>query len=402
MTERVSVAVDIDGTTHPAGTLHVTTRRTLTSTFAYQSDYIEGPDGYALDPQLPLREGATGTAGLPGAFSGAAPDRWGRNLIRKRITQTGGLGGREITELDYLLGVSDATRQGAVRFARSAEGPFLAEHADVPQLVALPRLLRAAEAVARDDDGWEEVKALLDAGTGSLGGARPKASVAEGEHLAIAKFPHPADEWDVMVWEATALDLAHRCGVDVPVRRVVRVGGRTALVLRRFDRTGVERVGYLSAMSLLSAQDGDSRDYLEVAEALAEGAASARSDLAQLWRRVAFSIAINNTDDHLRNHGFLRDRAGWRLAPAFDINPNPHRARRATSILGAVDREDCRDALIEAAPAFGLGRDTANQILSEVSRGVADWAAVARSHGVRASEVTLMAYAFGESEQHAG
>lgn len=397
MSERIVVAVDLDGSTQPAGSLHVDARRTLTSTYTYRPEYLQAPHSYALDPRLLLQEGPSHTAGLPGALSDTAPDRWGRNLIRKRLMREGALGGRTITELDYLLGVSDVTRQGALRVARQESGPYLAEHGQVPPLIALPRLLRAADKVAREDDGLAEVKALLDAGSGSLGGARPKASVADGGHLAIAKFPHPGDDWDVMAWEAVALELAETSGIDVPARRVLHVDGQAVLLVRRFDRIGTQRVGYLSAMSLIGAQDGEHRDYVEVAEALAEVGAAPAADLEQLWRRVAFSIAINNTDDHLRNLGFLHEPAGWRLSPAFDLNPNPYRTPRVTGILGAVDRHESGAALLEAAPAFGLDPASVRAVLADVQRAVAGWVDVARAHGVRDVEVELMADAFAPS-----
>ncbi|MGA1836851.1 type II toxin-antitoxin system HipA family toxin [Herbiconiux sp. 11R-BC] len=379
-----------DGTAR-VGTAYTTARRSvLTASFAYERDYLARPSAYALDPALPL-SGGTATQGLPrqglpGAFSDAAPDRWGRNLISKRLRAEAAADGRTapaVTEVDYLLGVSDETRQGALRFAREQNGEFLRAEHDVPKLIALPQLMRAAEKVVADDpEEMSAVKLLLDAGTGSLGGARPKASVKDGHRLLIAKFAHPDDEWSVIAWEKTALDLAADAGIDVPRTELVHVDGKPVLLLDRFDREGAERVGYISAMTLVQSSDGEARDYVEIAEALAADGASVAADLEQLWRRIAFSIAIHNTDDHLRNHGFLRRSSGWVLSPAFDVNPNPTlSASRVTSIGGSSDLKTDVTGLFSYAPTFGLTARRARAIAQEV----ADAARAYRGAAVRNS-----------------
>jgi len=393
MTERIHVAVELEGVTIPAGLLHVETGRALSSTFVYDADYLANRSAYALDPVLPLDSGAHHAPGLPGAFADAAPDRWGRNLIRRRLGREPM--NRSLTDLDFLLGVSDTTRQGALRFSREPGGPFLSEHADVPPLIAMPRLARAAEHVARDGGAYADVKALLDAGSGSLGGARPKASVVDDQGaLHIAKFAHPQDEWDVLAWEATALDLAEQAGIRVPQRRLVRFGDGSALVLTRFDRGPTGRVGYLSAMSLVRGRDGDQLDYLDVAEAMALVSASPAADLSELWTRILFGTVIGNTDDHLRNHGFLRASGGWRLAPAFDINPTPDSATHQTSIGGARDAADSVSALLELAGEFGVSLARVRAISGTVKAAAQRWRTVAASHGIRDAEITLMASAF--------
>jgi serine/threonine-protein kinase HipA len=330
--------------------------------------------------------------GLPGAFSDAAPDRWGRNLIAKRLRAQAAVAGRSVPTLDdrdYLLGVSDKTRQGALRFKTDVDGDFQHPAPDVPKLIALPALLHAANAVSRDEpDNMEAIKTLLDAGTGSLGGARPKASVRDGDRLLIAKFPHHADEWSVMGWEKTALDLAEAAGISVPNRQLVGVEGSPVLLLDRFDREGAHRVGYVSAMTLLEAQDGQPRDYTEIAEVIPENSSATTDDLRQLWRRIAFSVAVHNTDDHLRNHGFLRHKAGWRLAPGFDINPNPElAARRVTSIGGATNPVDEVQALLVYSESFDLTDSQARIVLREVADAAGNWEAVARRNGIAEAEV---------------
>lgn len=385
---------DIGGGLVAVGELHSSVRRgRVSSSFRYDTDFVEQRRAYAIEPALPLSTGSwpLGRA-LPRSFDDAAPDRWGRNLIAKRAradAAVAGLAARQLDERDYLLGVSDVTRQGALRFSTEPGGEFQHASAEVPKLLALPRLLRAADRVSQDDAGsLSAIKELLDAGTGSLGGARPKASVGDGDRLLIAKFPHHADHWDVMGWEKTALDLAEAAGVTVPHTQLIDIDGRSVLLLERFDRSGSDRIGYISAMTLLESDDGEGRDYLEIAEAMAEHGSHTTSDLRQLWRRIAFSIAIHNTDDHLRNHGFLRRDAGWTLAPAFDLNPHPELgATRVTSVGGAASPAEELDALLTSAAMFDVTQDAARRVLAEVGAAAAGWPDVARSNGVPSRDV---------------
>lgn len=392
---RVLTYVEIDDRTLPAGDAYFNFRRgRLTATFSYDRDYVALPGAYAIDPALGLTTGSWPVPhGLPGAFSDAAPDRWGRNLIARRLRHEASVAGRALPNLDdrdYLLGVSDETRQGALRFKTDADDEFQHPTPDVPKLIALPSLLHAANAVSRDEpDNMEAIKVLLDAGTGSLGGARPKASVRDGDRLMIAKFPHYADGWSVIAWEKTALDLAEAAGISVPSRQLVGIDGNPVLLLDRFDRQGTRRVGYVSAMTLLEAQDGQPRDYTELAEAIPENSSAAVDDLRQLWRRIAFSVALHNTDDHLRNHGFLRRGSGWRLAPGFDINPNPDLSvQRVTSIGGAANPAEEVSALLAYAELFGLTAGQARVTLQEVADAVGNWASAARSNGIGPAEIT--------------
>ncbi|GAA2909032.1 phosphatidylinositol kinase [Actinoplanes cyaneus] len=392
---RVLTYVEIDGQTRSAGAAYFNLRRgRLTATYSYDRDYLGLPGAYAVDPSLALMTGSWPVPnGLPGAFSDAAPDRWGRNLITRRLRSEAGAAGQVAPtpdDRDYLLGVSDETRQGALRFKTDTESEFQHPAPDVPKLIALPALLHAANAVTRDDpDNLEAIKVLLDAGTGSLGGARPKASVRDDHRLMIAKFPHHADDWSVIAWEKTALDLGEAAGIRVPKRQLVGIDGSPVLLLERFDRKGTHRIGYISAMTLLEAQDGDSRDYTEIAEAIPEHSSAAVEDLRQLWRRIAFSVALHNTDDHLRNHGFLRHGSGWSLAPGFDINPNPNlSAQRVTSIGGATNPADEVNALLVYAESFALTDSQARAVLREVADAASDWESVARSNGISQSEIT--------------
>ncbi|TDO68673.1 serine/threonine-protein kinase HipA [Kribbella sp. VKM Ac-2571] len=400
MSDPVFVSVEIGGETVEVGTAYFTRRNAVVSTsFRYAEDYLARPGAYAIDPGMPLLKGNYALAGLPGAFTDCSPDRWGKNLISKTVRAKALRDGRtapSVGDVDYLLGVSDLTRQGALRFRQQPEGQFLHPGLTVPKLIELPRLLRAADGVARDSDDMSAIKDLLDAGSGSLGGARPKASVRDGERLLIAKFPHHSDEWDVMAWEKTALDLAERAGIEAPRRETTSVNGKTVLLLDRFDRNGSHRVGYMSAMTMVQGRDGGPGEYLEVAETLSEFSSRTSDDLQQLWRRIAFSIAIHNTDDHLRNHGFLRDGpAGWRLSPVFDVNPNPDAGvQRVTGIGGAYRREDELEGLMTYAESFRVTPKDARQIIRDVLHSTVDWQRVATSNGIPKSELSRFEDAF--------
>jgi serine/threonine-protein kinase HipA len=391
---RVRTYVEIAGVSREVGDAFFNFRRgRLTATFSYTRDYLGLRGAYAIDPALGLSAGSWPLPnGLPGAFSDAAPDRWGRNLIAKRLRAQATAERRPMPTLDdrdFLLGVSDETRQGALRFKTEAADEFQHPAPEVPKLIALPALMHAAAAVARDEPGnLEAIKTLLDAGTGSLGGARPKASVRDGTRLLIAKFAHHADDWNVIAWEKSALDLAAEAGIVVPGRSLVGVEGSSVLLLDRFDREGQQRVGYVSAMTLLEARDGQPRDYLEIAEAIPDHGSMTVADLRQLWRRIAFSIAVHNTDDHLRNHGFLRRGPGWTLAPAFDVNPNPDlAANRVTSIGGASDPAGEVEALLVYSESFALTDAQARVVLREVADAARNWATVARRNGVAEAEI---------------
>ncbi|WP_235432254.1 type II toxin-antitoxin system HipA family toxin [Nostocoides japonicum] len=381
-----------------------TNPRGVSTTFRYDDAYLADRNAFALDPALPLFAGQHAVAdGLPYSFTDCAPDRWGRNLMRLHaLDVAAGRTRREVTDVDFLLGVSDHTRHGALRFTdpdSGPAGPFLAGDPDVPKLLELPRLLHAAEQVdLSDGDDLSAVKELLEAGTGSLGGARPKASVRDGDRLLIAKFASPRDAWDVIAWEKTALDLAERAGIEVPRRRLHRIHGKAVLLLDRFDRTDRgARIPYVSAMTLLTTRDGASdADYVDLAEALSEqGAITVKADLVELWRRVAFSVAVHNTDDHLRNHGFLRGTAGWTPSPMFDVNPNPDVAtQRLTGIGTAHARDEELDGLMSSAATFGLTDHRARLLLHDVAAATSEWRQTATRNGIDDREQSLMTDAF--------
>ncbi len=380
------------------------------ATFAYATSYLERADADELDPALELRAGPQQTAAgraLFGAFSDCAPDRWGRRLIaraRRREAVLEEEAESSIGEIDFLLGVRDDMRQGALRFRRPGGDGFLAgERTGVPALTDLPSLLAASERLERDEALDDDLQALLRGGS-SLGGARPKAHVIDADgRVAIAKFPRAkADDWDVIRWEGVALDLAAAAGVAVPRHRLVEVGGRGVLVVGRFDRAAGERIGYASAMTMLEARDGDSGSYLEIAEAIETRSPAASEDLRQLWRRIAFSILISNTDDHLRNHGFLRrSTAGWSLSPAFDLNPDPRPgAKRLNTAIDLDETAADLEVLLGVARELRLDAAAAGAVLAEVSAATAGWREAAARAGLRPGAIEEMAPAF-EHEQAA-
>lgn len=405
MAEReVEVLVCIGDEELLAGRLWSHRRRGVESmTFSYEPSYLSHPLAYALDPDLPLLTGAQHTPAqrtIFGAFSDSSPDRWGRRLIaraeNRRAERSAGAA-RSFGEIDYLLGVRDDLRQGALRFRNPGERGFLAtESSGVPPLVQLPKLLRAAEHLERGDEDGEDLALLLRGGS-SLGGARPKAHVlGERDATAIAKFPSPtADDWDVIRWEAVALRLAREAGIEVPRSRLHEIDGKPVLVVDRFDRRGDRRLGYVSAMTMLELGDGDRASYPEIAEVITAHSPHAGRDLLELWRRMAFSVLISNFDDHLRNHGFLRtSSSGWELSPAFDLNPDPRPGgRHLQTALDFEDTEARVDLLVATAPELRVDQRAALEVLGEVSAATSRWKQVAISVGLD-HEIALMKPAF--------
>jgi serine/threonine-protein kinase HipA len=407
---RAEVFVRIEGRDVLAGNLWAHRHQGRESaTFAYSTSYLELPTAYELDPGLPLRDGQFQTAvgqRLFGAFTDCAPDRWGRRLIlraQRREAMDRSRTERSMGEIDFLLGVRDDMRQGALRFRESDGSDFLAdEKSGVPLLTDLPGLLAASERLERDEPIDQDLVDLLRGGS-SLGGARPKAHVIDAERRpAIAKFPRPqGDEWDVMRWEAVALDLAAAAGISVPRVDLIDLDRKAVLVIRRFDRgEDRERIGYVSAMTMLEATEGAVGSYLEIAAVIESQSPDATADLRQLWRRIVFSILISNTDDHLRNHGFLRrSSAGWSLSPAFDLNPDPEAGVKRLSTAIDFDQTEARiDTALEVASEFRLDEAAAIASIGEVSAAVSSWRQAAAKRGLRPGAIEEMAAAF-EHEQ---
>ncbi len=406
MEREVFVYADLQGTPHLVGRLWPRVRNERESaSFEYDRNWLTHPERFSLEPALKLGPGPFHTPpGKPlfGAIGDSAPDRWGRVLMRRaerRRAERQGETPRHVREMDYLLGVDDEARQGALRFAEREGGPFLTGYgpARIPPLIELPRLLSAAGHVLNDTDSDEDLRLLLAPGS-SLGGARPKASVRDRDgHLAIAKFPNQSDEVNTVLWEAVALTLAAKSGIPVPGWRLETAAGKSVLLLRRFDRDRETRLPFLSAMSMLDASDNETRSYLEFVDVLRRHGAAPKEDMHALWRRIVFNILISNTDDHLRNHGFLwSGPAGWRLSPAYDLNPTPTDIKPRV-LSTAIDLNDTTASLplaFEVAAYFELEPPEANKIAAQVGRAVASWRKEAAKLGLAAGEIDRMASAF--------
>lgn len=405
MNQETLVYLDILDTPHLVGRLWFHRKgKQESATFEYDPSWLEHPATFSLEPALNLGPGKFQTRAdqrLFGALGDSAPDRWGRMLMQRaerqraqKLSETP----RTLGEIDYLLMVDDEARLGALRFKEKPHGPFLAHgRKRIPPLIELPRLLTAADKIGEDDDTAEDIRLLLAPGS-SLGGARPKASVKDKDgSLAIAKFPSKQDEINTVAWEALALTLAKQAGLQVAEWRLQAVGERRALILKRFDRDGTRRIPFLSAMSMLGALDNQTHSYMEIADALRQHGAERIADTQELWRRILFSILISNTDDHLRNHGFLyTGPSGWRLSPAYDLNPVPVELRPRV-LSTTIDEDDgtCSlDLTMRVIDYFELQEGEAREIVREIAAVVKNWRYEAKALGISNGEIERMASAF--------
>lgn len=397
MSRQVTVRTTVAGEEVEAGTATFSEGRLFTCSFRYAIDYLAHPHAYELEPGLTLDEGAhTFDGRLPLAFDDASPDLWGRRLLEdQRAVDRRAAPGLPagLSPADYLLGVSDETRQGALRFIDAVQ-----PSRQVPSSLTLAELLAAADSVLAEDETWADaLKTLLDAGTGALGGALPKAAVKDDQGaLWIAKFPMLGDRYHRPVWEKTALDLAERCGVEVPVRRLEWIGDRPVLLVRRFDRDDAGRVPYISARTLIQdTSQTESADYVDVAQALRAEGTRPRDDVVDLFRRVVVGALMNDTDNHLRNMGFLRDRGGWTLAPAFDLNPNRDvGAVRATAAAGSRTLLDLAHGLAELSRHCSVRPAEARSIVGDTLSGLSVWRDVAEENGASGRELDRFDEAF--------
>ncbi len=407
MQQELLVYADIDGSPVLVGRLWARERNGReSSSFAYDSAWLKRKDGFALSPTLMLSAGQFQAQGLPAVFGDTAPDSWGRKLMlrreraraRKAKTQP-----RTLFDIDYLSGVDDRTRIGALRFKQAEDGDFLTTNGEpVPPLISLPRLLSATHRIERDEETEEDLLLVLAPGT-SLGGARPKATIRDADgRLLIAKFPKRDDDWPVPLWEAVLLRLAEQAGLNVPAWRLEEIASKSVLLVTRFDRGASDkRIPFMSAMTALDATDhGPQRSYLEIVDALRQIGSKPEADLEELWKRVVFNILVSNTDDHLRNHAFLHDRSGWRLAPVYDLNPCPVDVRPRVHAL-AIDEADATASLetaFEVAEMFGLSSRRAKALAGEIGSVTAQWRSVGSSFGLTGNQLDRMESAFDHED----
>ncbi|MGH8426756.1 MAG: type II toxin-antitoxin system HipA family toxin [Gammaproteobacteria bacterium] len=389
--------------------------------FEYHPDWLAANDRFAIEPGLPLVAGmqfhARNRGGSPfhGAVADTEPDGWGRRVIlrdhaRRRLQarQAGeAVAASPLNAVDFLLSVDDASRVGALRF-QDEDGVFQRAAQDdrqaIPPLVELRMLMHATQAVETHTETAADLQYLRGRGT-SLGGLRPKCTVVDEQgHLSIGKFPSVSDDREVTRGEVLALRLADKAGIDASQARIVDSDGVPVALIRRFDRPDAGgRLMYVSAATLLDASDNDDVEhaYTEIADALRMNGAAAQADIEELWRRIAFSILITNVDDHLHNHGFLHVEHGqWRLAPAFDVNPFPERARELkTWISEESGPEATVPALMSAVPYFGITFEKARGILAEVEQAVSTWRETGRALGMSNRSLDSFADAFEHPER---
>lgn len=389
----------------PLGILYVGQERAReVYSFMFATSFLREHDIF-LDPHLacfPGRQYAP-TEALFGMFQDAAPDRWGRILMKKREAiraRKADEKPRKLLESDYLLGVYDEGRMGALRLALSPDGPFLSNDTALaaPPWVQLRALEDASHHLENDDDikneHWLDV--LLAPGS-SLGGARPKATVkAPDGSLWIAKFPSRHDEVDVGAWEMVAHDLAAACGLRVPEAQCIAFSERgSTFLVRRFDRDGTRRIPFASGMTMLGRQDNDhDASYLDLLDFILQHHLRPKEDEKELWKRLVFNLLISNTDDHLRNHGFLLADGGWTLSPLYDVNPIPYGDELSLN----VDEEDNSisvDLAVETAFRFGIEQADAEASAAEILKIVRDnWGKLASGYGLSRRQVEEMRPAF--------
>ena len=385
--------------------------------FEYDPEWVKNGGVKDLDPELRLFSGpqypSAGRSNF-GVFLDSAPDRWGRMLMERREAQSardGGQARRTLLESDYLLGVFDEHRMGALRFRAEPNGPFLDDNRDFasPPWTSLRELEHASLEIERQGSeqgpDYRKWLRMLIAPGGSLGGARPKAGVVDPNgHLWIAKFPSRGDSIDGGLWELLVHQLAERAGIVVSEGQARTFNTkRHTFLTKRFDRSASGgRIHFASAMTITGRTDGDDAStgasYLELAEFLIRAGAQAERDLEQLWRRIVFNICVSNADDHLRNHGFLLEPNGWVLSPAYDMNPDPYADGLKLNISDVDNAQDLGLAL-EVAGMYRVGNKRARDIVAEVVEVVKGWRELAKALRIGSGEMERMEGAFrvGES-----
>ncbi|GFZ81710.1 toxin HipA [Aquaticitalea lipolytica] len=376
--------------------------------FEYDKDWLKTDAQRLLDPDIKFYSGPQFPANKEnfGIFLDSMPDTWGKTLMKRKAAQDARANNekpKNLYELDYLLGVFDESRMGALRFKTDLDGPFLDNDAQAPTppWSSLGDLQEAAKQLESDDQSEAIRKwiAVLIAPGSSLGGARPKANIFDAQkNLWIAKFPSKADTIDKALWEFLAYRLAIAAGIDMAASKVEKISGQYHTFLtKRFDRKVEKRIHFASAMTMTGNTEDSiknaSPSYLEIVEFIENYGVDVEANLHQLWRRIVFNIAISNTDDHLRNHGFILTDKGWVLSPAYDLNPSIEKDGLSLNI----DMDDNAldfDLVKSVGEYFRLSEEEMNTILDEVLSVVKDWKIVAKELGIKNAEMELMEVAF--------
>lgn len=379
--------------------------------FEYHKDWLGKGLYQNLDPDISFYSGPQYPTDKEnfGIFLDSMPDTWGKTLMKRREAQDARARGekaRTLYEIDYLLGVYDESRMGALRFKIDENGPFLDddEQNPTPPWSSLGDLQKAVEQLESDTQNEETRQwlAVLIAPGSSLGGARPKANIlGKDKSLWIAKFPSKTDTVDKAAWEFLAYRLATACGIEMSESKIERISGPYHTFLtQRFDRKKDERIHFASAMTMTGNNEetlkAQTASYLDIVDVIENYGTNVEANLHQLWRRIVFNIAISNTDDHLRNHGFILNEKGWELSPAYDLNPSIEKDGLAINIDmddNALDFELAKSV----GEFFRLSEDEMDSIVNEVVAVVKDWKVVAKGFGIKKSEMELMSRAFKTS-----
>ncbi len=374
--------------------------------FEYDSEWVNSKEQFILDPDISLFSGKQfpNNKSNFGMFLDSMPDTWGRTLLKKREilqAQEEKRPIRNLYDLDYLLGVYDECRMGAIRFKLSNDGPFLDDSPEypTPPWTSIRELQRGVEVLESENNS--ELKkwlSILMAPGSSLGGARPKANVLdETGHPWIAKFPSKNDTIDKGAWEYLCYRLAIDAGIDMPESKIKKLGRYHIFFSKRFDRENGARIHFASAMTMTGNTEeilkSSTPSYLEIAEFIQFTGLKNKEDLHQLWKRIVFNIQVSNTDDHLRNHGFLIKEGGWRLSPAYDINPSVDKEGLALNITMDDNSQDLELAK-SVGEYFKLSNPQMNQIINDVLQSVKNWKREANKIGISRSEQILMQSAF--------
>lgn len=394
----------------PMGTLHSELLRGKeVFSFEYDPLWLRSDFAQILDPDLELFSGPqylNNDKTNFGAFLDSSPDRWGRILMRRReaaLARREGRSEAHLFETDYLLGVYDGNRMGGLRFKLAPDGPFLDDNKEMatPPWAALRALeqisLKLEDENAIDDPEYHKWLAMLVAPGASLGGARPKANVVdEGGQAWIAKFPSGHDAFNSGAWEMVIYEIAKAAGVNMAECRAQQFSSKHHTFLtRRFDRTSDgQRIHFASAMTMLGFKDGqEGASYLDMVDFLTTHGANITADLEELWRRIVFNICVSNTDDHLRNHGFILTPEGWKLSPAYDINPVETGTGLTLNISDSSNALEL-DLALSVAHFFRLTDTRAREIINEVTSAVSNWRTIAKHLGISKAEYELKAKAF--------
>ena len=376
--------------------------------FEYDRNWIKSKQQMLLDPDIQFYSGPQFPNNKEnfGIFLDSMPDNWGRTLMKRRVSQEAKASGEKaptLYDIDYLLGVYDESRMGALRFKNDPNGPFLDNNNanPTPPWSSIRELQNAAKMLENDEDSEAVQKylAVLMAPGSSLGGARPKANILDpNKEPWIAKFPSKNDTIDKAAWEMLAYELAINAGVQMAPSRIEKIAGSyNTFFTKRFDRDNGERIHFASAMTMTGNNEDTIRDntasYLDIADFIQNNGAKITENLHQLWRRIVFNIAVSNTDDHLRNHGFILTEEGWILSPAYDINPSIDKEGLALNIDTENNALDYNLAK-SVGEYFRLNENQMDAIINEVTAAVSNWKAIAKKIGISRGEQELMAAAF--------